>query len=253
MPFSATSTTKDWDKVFSEVFRPVIEEAGLGYTCQRSENQNGSFTKEIVQNLRSAFLVLADITDFNPNVMWELGVRHSLSRRTIMVARADMIEKIPSDIKNYGVIPYDTEITAFTTFRTQIKQILLKIEAEPERSDNPVFDFLRIEELILTQNERKTTIRKLSGLLTELFTNLKIADNIANGTYSVKPESITLRRYFTSAILHLINTNYVIADKTYLQRLINTAILMENVNRRLDYLMTEKIEITRKSSLPKIV
>lgn len=77
---------------FREFFKSTIESSPYDYICQHSKLESGSFTKEIVRNLKTAYLVLADITDLNANVLWELGVRHSLSKRTIMVARSDVVK-----------------------------------------------------------------------------------------------------------------------------------------------------------------
>lgn len=211
MPFSPTESVKNWDDVYQRLFKPIIEELKFGYKCERSEIRNGSFTKDIVRKLKTSYLVLADITDFNSNVMWELGVRHSLSQRTVMVAREDMIDQIPSDIKGYGVIAYPKEITGFTKFKEEITVVLEKIEKEPERGDNPVFDFLKIEDLILSSVERKQIIAKLAMLLTELFDNLQYAE-----TFISKPPTEgsagRLHRMPSYAINELLTTAYIPLD-----------------------------------------
>lgn len=173
MPFSTTTTAseEDWDKIYTNLFKPIIEKSKFGYVCKRSELENGSFTRDIIIDLRDAYVVLADITDYNPNVMWELGVRHSLSKRTIMTARSDFIQKIPADIREYGVIPYDTKITSYKEFEEQLTKILQKIENEPEKPNSPVFNFLKEENLILSSYGRKQIINRLVGLMTEIGEN----------------------------------------------------------------------------------
>ena len=63
MPFSPTESTADWDKIYNQVFKPVIENSKFGYVCKRSEIQNGAFTKDIVIDLKNSHLVLAEYTD----------------------------------------------------------------------------------------------------------------------------------------------------------------------------------------------
>jgi len=129
-------TEDDWTEIYTQLFKPSVEGARLRYFCSRSQIRNGAFTKDIVQNLFTAYVVLADITFFNPNVMWELGVRHALAKRTILVARKDvMTERIISDLKIYGVIPYDpTNLTKASEFKKEIKNALKRIDEEPERN-----------------------------------------------------------------------------------------------------------------------
>lgn len=89
MPFSGTDDPKmresQWTEVFQHTFKPAIEAAG--YACVRSQVRTGNFVKDIIESLWKADLVVADLTGSKPNVFYELGIRHSLKRRTIMVAQ----------------------------------------------------------------------------------------------------------------------------------------------------------------------
>ena len=239
MPFSPTKRIKNWDSVYQNLFKPVIEESKFGYKCERSEIRNGAFTKDIVQNLKTAYLVLADITDLNPNVMWELGVRHTLSQRTIMVAREDAIDEIPSDVRGYGVIAYPSDITGFKKFKEELTKVLEKIEKEPNRGDNPVFDFLKAEDLILTSIERKQIIGKLTGLLSELFDNLQYAEGfISHPQEAGKPER--LHRFYTSAINELLSSTYIPIDNRLQINLRLVKRLLDHHNKLSDQLLFGK-------------
>ena len=77
--------------------------------------------------MKNAYVVLADITGFNGNVMWELGVRHALSPRTILVARDKILDsKIISDLKIYGVNTYENNAGGIKQFKQKIKNTLKK-------------------------------------------------------------------------------------------------------------------------------
>ncbi len=144
MPFSATETcTEDqWTEIYEEVFRPAIEDCN--YLCERAVPSTGSLIKSIVERLSKSTIVLADITDRNANVLYELGVRHAVSRRTIIVSQK--LDHIPSDLKGYWSITYGTSPRPLRKFKTDIKGIIAKIEAEPDKSDSPVSDYLDQQE-----------------------------------------------------------------------------------------------------------
>lgn len=240
MPFSDThSKSKEkWAKTYDNVFKPIIE--GCGYVCKRSELENGSFTKKIVRELKDSFIVLADITDFNSNVMWELGVRHALSKRTIMVALSGFISQIPSDIKNYGVIPYEQDVTEYKDFKEKIENLLKKNATNPEESDSPVFDTLSEEELIRSDIVKKQVIGNLTGLTSELLYDLNFAEDIINGQAGLTEQNTTLYTFKTESMNHLVSTNYVYADPDYYDLIRTTARLAAKVNRRLDLYLLDK-------------
>src|SRR5262245_3188103 len=97
MPFSSTAsrTEQEWRDIYAYVFEPAAKAAGL--KADRAAVTTGSLIKSIVERLRNSYIVLADITDANPNVFYELGVRHSLSKRTIIVAQDT--KHVPSDLR----------------------------------------------------------------------------------------------------------------------------------------------------------
>jgi hypothetical protein len=236
MPFSETpSKSKDtWEKMYTEIFRPIINKSKFGYECKRSESDHGSFTKDIVINLRDAYLVLADITDLNANVMWELGVRHSLSKRTIIVARDDFISQIPSDFAEYVAIPYETGITSYQKFETQINILLQKIEDDPEKSDSPVFNFIKEEELILSAYGRKQIINKLIGLMTEISENLELTNDILDKKKDIGRNTVTASRYHFPALEKLLTENYVNGGEEYHSSLHSLRIWILAINGRLN-------------------
>jgi len=77
MPFSEKTddyATGFFDEVFASLFKPAIEAAGF---VARTAKRQGSdvIHATIVNELLDADLVLADLTEHNPNVLFELGLR----------------------------------------------------------------------------------------------------------------------------------------------------------------------------------
>jgi hypothetical protein len=95
----------------------------------------------IIRSLNDAHVVLADLTDRNANVFYELGVRHALADRTIIVAqdRSD----IPFDLIGYASHVYDWRSAKGKDELTRkLCEVLAEIDGNPDRPDNPVSDFL---------------------------------------------------------------------------------------------------------------
>ncbi len=144
MPFSTTAscTEEEWSWIFDNLFKSAVEGAGLDYECRRSVATRGNIVASILQELDDAYVVLADLTDRNANVFYELGVRHSLRDRTILVAQRT--SDIPFDLQAYAYHVYDWKTDeGRVALTTKVTQLLADIDANPERPDNPVSDFLR--------------------------------------------------------------------------------------------------------------
>ena len=143
MPFSDTPacTEEEWTCIFENLFRTAVENAGLDYECRRSTATRGNLVAGIIQDINDAYVVLADLTDRNANVFYELGVRHALKDRTILLAQSR--DDIPFDLYAYASHVYDwrTEEGRTTLART-LSTLLREIDDNPDRPDNPVSDFL---------------------------------------------------------------------------------------------------------------
>ncbi len=145
MPFSTTAscTEEQWTWIFENVFKPAIEGADLDYECRRSVATRGNIVAAILQNLDESYVVLADLTDQNANVFYELGVRHSIRDRSILIAQKR--DDIPFDLQAYAnhVYVWDTE-EGRAELTERIRELLLDVDTNPNRPDNPVSDFLRV-------------------------------------------------------------------------------------------------------------
>jgi tetratricopeptide (TPR) repeat protein len=141
MPYGGSdeAARKRYTGIFKTIITPAAEAAG--YKAKRSdiENSPGNITHDIINDLASADMVIADLTSANPNVFFELGIRHAF-RKSGTVHIIDVTHEIPFDIKNYRAIEYSTELADIPLAIEQIADAIRKREGSPEKSDNPVHD-----------------------------------------------------------------------------------------------------------------
>lgn len=180
MPFSETDSTaeKKWTEIFEHTIKLAVEECGLGYECKRYGLGRANIIKDILEDLNRAQVVIADLTDSNSNVLWELGVRHTLSRRTILIAQDKKF--LLSDLKDYPLITYKYKQTPaeVSKFKREIKGKLEDIEANPEKPDSPVADFLENKNIHLLYFQKSENYKRLTALVSQLSYNLKTIDSI---------------------------------------------------------------------------
>ena len=91
MPFGtkpgADGRPIDFNRVFAELLKPALEDAGCTVFRADEEQRAGDIRGDMFQELLAADLVLADLTLDNPNVWYELGVRHALRARGVVLVQ----------------------------------------------------------------------------------------------------------------------------------------------------------------------
>lgn len=75
----------DFNRVYAEYIAPALEAAGLEPMRADQELRAGDIRLDMFQELLVADLVVADLTLDNPNVWYELGVRHALRARGVVL------------------------------------------------------------------------------------------------------------------------------------------------------------------------
>jgi len=170
MPFSATNTTtqEEWNRIYTDLFVPAWKE--VYYDCERISIARGSITRAIIELLWSADVVFADLTDTNPNVMYELGVRHTFQKPSMMVRRKN--SEMPFDVKDYVIYDYENSPTGLKELRENIKKYVKDVEMNPERSDNPVWDFLHYGKYMMNYLVTTEAKPKLVSLHEEISMNI---------------------------------------------------------------------------------
>ena len=91
MPFGtkpgADGAPIDFNRVFAELLKPALQDAGCSVFRADEEQRAGDIRSDMFQELLAADLVLADLTLDNPNVWYELGVRHALRARGVVLVQ----------------------------------------------------------------------------------------------------------------------------------------------------------------------
>jgi hypothetical protein len=157
MPFSATAscTEDEWTQIFEQVLKPAVESAGLDYVCRRSVATRGNIIGAILQDLNDSYVILADLTDRNANVFYELGVRHAIKDRSILISQKK--EDIPFDLQAYAYHVYGWKTPQERqALADKIRQLLVEMDSSPDRPDNPVSDFLKVRRSAETEVEAVT-------------------------------------------------------------------------------------------------
>jgi tetratricopeptide (TPR) repeat protein len=138
--------TFDLDVTYNTIIKPSVEKAGI--KCVRGDEvlESGIIDKSMYALLIHADLVIADITTFNPNAIYELGIRHAAKPfSTIVMKEKD--GNLPFDINHNKTFTYShmgEDIGAKEVERcvNALTNLILEIDRAKE-TDSPLFHHIR--------------------------------------------------------------------------------------------------------------
>jgi hypothetical protein len=121
------------------IIKPVLEDDEFGYFVKRADDdaEPGSITSAVINDLINADLVIADLTGFNPNAFYELGIRHALKKPAIHIIA--QFVKLPFDNAEQRTIfvdinDYDSVLAA----KERLRKALRLVNQKGYQVDNPV-------------------------------------------------------------------------------------------------------------------
>src|SRR5215831_1302669 len=128
-----------------EVIKEAAEEAGL--RCIRADEiiHSGTIDKPMYEWIYKADLVIADLSTYNVNAVYELGVRYGLRSGLTMIVAEDQF-KNPFDVGHIVTLPYehlgkDIGRKEAARFQKELTTRIAKL-LQDDAVDSPVYTFL---------------------------------------------------------------------------------------------------------------
>src|ERR1700730_8550003 len=96
-----------FDSYYDEIIRPAAKLAGLETRKADEIYSTGPIIQDIWTQIWAATVVVADVTEKNPNVNYELGICHTLGVPTVIITQS--FDDVPFDYRHRRCIKYDTK------------------------------------------------------------------------------------------------------------------------------------------------
>ena len=149
MPFGKKTgpdgTIVDFNRVYEELIGPAARKAHLEPIRADEETTGGIIHKAMFERLILCPFAIADLTQANANVFYELGVRHAFRPFTTVQLVAEG-NRLPFDVQMQRTLPYKLDAAggpdaaALERTRTAITTFL--VEARSGALDSPIFQLI---------------------------------------------------------------------------------------------------------------
>jgi len=95
------------DTVYYDLIVPVAEHSGLSVARVDQMYTPGVITEQIRVAIQQSRLCIADLTNRNPNVLYEVGIAQTLGKPTVLLTQRP--EDVPFDLRNIQLVVYDVD------------------------------------------------------------------------------------------------------------------------------------------------
>ena len=95
-------------KIYNGVYKSIKEMVGkAGYSCHREDDFSlpRPVMKDILEHIRDAKFIVADLSGRRPNVFFEVGIAHALGKSVILLTQNEA--DVPPQLRTVRYIPYD--------------------------------------------------------------------------------------------------------------------------------------------------
>jgi hypothetical protein len=199
----------EWDalhELIREVSESIIAPDGSRLECIRGDHElnPGEIVSGIVRDLAESPLAIAVLAGHNANVFYELGVRHALANRTVLMAESE--NEVPFDLRTQRMLLFSTQsLAAIQQLRRKLsdtlRTMIVQSSTEP---DNPIQRYLadrdqkipKVKHAVDQVSELREEMREMRDALSDL-----IVSNMGNSAKGNFIQSSGINRSVAPSIM----------------------------------------------------
>jgi hypothetical protein len=162
-----SETRKRSDQVLKHVIGPAV--LALGYRTVRADqiSEPGMITSQVIQHIVDDPLVIADLTERNPNVFYELAIRHAIRKPLVQIIRKG--DSIPFDVAGTRTIHVDHhDLDSVEAAKIEIQAQVTSLEADATKLETPISVALDLQMLRASANPEQRSLADVLAALTDL-------------------------------------------------------------------------------------
>jgi hypothetical protein len=166
-----SETRKRSDQVLKHVVRPAA--TSCGYKAVRADeiDKPGMITSQVIQHVVNDALVVADLTERNPNVFYELAIRHALRKPLVQLIKKG--EAIPFDVAGTRTIYVDhKDLDSVEAAKNEIIDQIKALEKDSSAIETPISVSLDLQLLRQSEKPEERSLADLVAAVVDLRASL---------------------------------------------------------------------------------
>jgi len=169
------------DQVLKHIIGPSAIECGYKPLRADQISEPGIITSQVIQHVVEDPLVIADLTGWNPNVFYEIALRHAMKKPIVQLINAT--EKIPFDVAASRTVHVDhRDLDSVARAKEEIVKQIKAVEKNPEEVDNPISVAVELQSLRRSDNPLEKGYSEIITMLSDIRTGMgDLRDGVRRG------------------------------------------------------------------------
>ncbi|MCK5564329.1 MAG: hypothetical protein KAJ07_03710 [Planctomycetes bacterium] len=185
------------DQILKHVIEPPTNECGYEAIRADKIDKPGMITSQVIQHIVDDPLVIADLTGSNPNVFYELAIRHAIRKPFIQIIKKG--ERIPFDVAGARTINVDHhDLDSVGEAKKEIVSQIKSLEQDANDIETPISVSLDLQILRQSSDPEHRSLADIMSALTELPSRIegRLSENMmpTEGRFSNQKESSSRRK-----------------------------------------------------------
>jgi hypothetical protein len=195
--------------LIDSVIEPVLSKMGFSVTVAHRMSNPGSITRQILSKILNDDLVIVNLTGLNPNVMYELAVRHAA--RKPVVNLCEIGTNLPFDIIEERTIFYNNDMAGVAEILDKL-EIMVEEAIKDEEPDNPIYRATKEEKVLKDIKETDPLKYEMHKRIDSIEESLKILTKSLDSNKSERTVDLTKRLNEYILTIELLNPDYRIEE-----------------------------------------
>lgn len=176
-----------------QVLKHIIEPAAgdCGYKAVRADkiSEVGLITSQVIQHVVEDALVIADLTGRNPNVFYELAIRHAVRKPVVQIIHAT--EPIPFDVAASRTVQVDHhDLDSVAKAKEEIVRQIRSAEKNPRDVDSPISAAVELQSLRRSDNPLEKSNAEIISMLQALMLGVSELRDRSEGGPQISPAAV---------------------------------------------------------------
>lgn len=176
------------DQILKHVITPAAKECGYDPIRADQISEPGIITTQVIQHIVEDPLVIADLTDRNPNVFYELAIRHAIKKPLVQMIREG--DQIPFDVAGTRTVHVDhQDLDSVEEAKREIIKQIQAVEKDVSQVETPISVALDLQILRQSENPEQRSIADLVSAISGLRTGIAGIEKRLSDPESLLPPS----------------------------------------------------------------